>query len=922
MPLEAGTKLGPYEILAPLGAGGMGEVYRALDTKLEREVAIKVLPPLLEHNRDRLARFEREAKVLAALNHPNIAVIYGLEESSGTRAIAMELVPGETLGAKIKPAPLPLEEVLRIAGQIAEALEAAHDKGITHRDLKPANVMVTPVGSVKVLDFGLATIARPFDRESYDPSNSPTLTMGATEAGAIMGTAGYMSPEQAAGQPVDKRADIWSFGVVLWEMLTGHKLFGGETVSHTLADVLRAPIDYEKLPAETPSAIRGLLRRCLDRNVRTRLRDIGEARVVLGAPMGGAEAPPQAESLPHTEPKQTRWAWAVAAALAVGLAVAAIGWWRATRPVDQPLVRLDVDLGPDLALPIPDLAGSGVILSPDGTRLVYVASVAGGSRPKLFIRKLDQPKATELPGTDGAAGPFFSPDGQWVGFSTGAPGKLAKISVEGGAVVPLNETGGAASWGEDGAIVFGGFPKGLLRIPPGGGAPTPVTEPANEFVHWAPQILPGGKAVLFLVFGATPDVDTATIEAVTLGDHRRKVLARGGVSPHYLPTSGGAGHLVYNNKGTLFAVPFDPDKLETHGTAVPVLDDVAFDPIAGLGQFAFSSTPSGHGSLVYRRGSGAGAASGMSTLQWRDPDAPIAPPSRDSNGAANKNTLSPKPGLYTVIRFSPDGKRLAVEVREGGDQDIWVYEWQRDTWTKLTFGKGFYIEPVWSPDGRYIVFGSFSSGMFWTRADGAGQPQPLIHSKSIQGPLSFTPDGKRLAYFEDDPSSQIWTVPIEDTGGQWKAGTPERFLTTKFADVDPMFSPDGHWLAYMSNESGKNEVYVRTFPQPASGQGGKWVISTTGGQNPVWSRNGRELLYQAGDQIMSVSYTTKGDSFVPDKPRVWLAKLGGTQWDLAPDGKRIAVVTPMSTPETPKADHEVVFLQNFFDELRRRAPLR
>ncbi len=571
MRLSVGDKLGPYEILAPLGAGGMGEVYRAKDTRLKREVAVKVLPEAFARDSGRMARLQREAEVLAALNHPNTAQIYGAEEG----ALVMELVEGPTLGDLIRQGAIPLEQTLEIARQIAEALEAAHEKGIIHRDLKPANIKIKPDGTVKVLDFGLATILQPTVTGATDPADSPTLTIGATQVGAIIGTAAYMSPEQAVGKPVDRRADIWSFGVVLFEMLTGQRLFTGETASHILAGVINGDIEFGKLPSATPAAIRHLLKRCLDRDVKMRLQAIGEARVAIANAGNGAE-------LAGAAPLQSRFGivgWIAVAVLAVGAAVAGWGWWHASRPSEKPLVRLDVDLGPEISLPSPENNPmSSVAVSPDGMRLAYLAGSSAGP-PRLFTRRLDQSKAVELPGTNGAIGPVFSPDGQWIGFSAG--GKYNKISVQGGAVVPLADMPFAgAGWSEDGSIVTAAA-TGLIRIPSGGGAPTKVTELANGEVAAAfPQVLPGGKAVLFVSY-ATLSADRASVEVVTLADGHRKTLVPGGTSARYLPTANRSGHLVYTNKETLFAVPFDLDRLEARGTAVPVLDDVAYQALSG-----------------------------------------------------------------------------------------------------------------------------------------------------------------------------------------------------------------------------------------------------------------------------------------------------------------------------------------------------
>ena len=882
-----------YRITAKLGEGGMGEVYRATDTKLGREVAIKVLPESFARDPGRMARFQREAEVLASLNHPNIAQIYGVED----RALVMELVEG------VSPkGPMSFDDAWKIASQIAAGLEYAHEKGIVHRDLKPANIKVRPDGTVKVLDFGLAAILQPTVAGITDPANSPTLTIEATQVGAIMGTAGYMSPEQAVGKPVDRRADIWAFGVVLFEMMTRQRLFTGETASDILAGVIRGEIDFGKLPSATPAAIRNLLKRCLDRDAKNRLQWIGEARVAIANTGKGAESTGAA-------PLQSRFGiigWTAIAVLTVIAAVASWGWWHSSRPAEEPLVRLDVDLGAEISLPSPEnRAQSTVALSPDGTRLVYLASPSAGP-PRLFTRRLDQSKAVELPGTTGAIGPVFSPDGQWVGFSGG--GKFNKVSVQGGAVVPLADMPFAgASWSDDGSIIIAGS-TGLIRIPSGGGTSTKVTESANgEFGAAFPQVLPGGKAVLFVSY-ATLSAEKASVEVVTLADGQRKTLVPGGTSARYLPTANRSGHLVYTNKETLFAVPFDLDRLELRGTAMPVLDDVAYQALSGGAQFDVSRS----GTLVYRKRGGS-TAQGMATIQWLTPSA---------DGAGKKEPLRSKAGIYISPRLSPDGTRLAMMVMEQGGTDLWVYDLRRDAMTRLTSGGGHY-SLVWSPDSRYVFFGTARSGILWTPADGSSEPRPLTGTKTNQAPLSITSDGRWLAYSEYAGRAQIWTVPLEGTTGQWKARKPEQVLDSPFSEVSAAFSPDRKWLAYCSPATGTYEVFVQAFPNT----GGRWQVSNNGGTFPVWSLNGHDLLYQSGDQIMRVAYTAKGDRFVAEKPRVWLAKLGGfsvgfgTAWDLAPDGKRVAVVTPEEMPGVPKQDHEVVMLLNFFDELRRRAPL-
>jgi serine/threonine-protein kinase len=885
MPLSIGDKLGPYEILAPLGAGGMGEVYRARDSKLNRDVAIKVLPAALANDAQYMARFEREAQMLAALNHPNVATVYGIEQG----ALVMELVEGETLRG-----PLPPEEAIKVARQIAAGLEAAHEKGIIHRDLKPANIKLTPAGVVKILDFGLAKSANESSATSganamgANATISPTLSLEMTRAGMILGTAAYMSPEQARGKQVDKRTDIWAFGVVLCEIVTGKRLFDGEDLTETLASVVKDRPDLSAVPAN----VRCLLERCLEKDPKKRLRDIGDMELLLAEASASASIPAPWRS--------GRLPWmAAAAVLAVLLGSALWAPWRA-QPADRPLVRLNVDLGADVSLPAPNTAGSSVALSPDGMRLVY----ASGTPTRLFTRRLDQPNPTELPGTEGASAPFFSPDGHWVGFYSG--GKMNKISVEGGTVVVLGEFDGfeGASWGEDGSIFVTSKQKGL-RFPSGGGPPETVAETRNdELSLHSPQILPGGKALLLAVDYAGP-VDRTNIEAVTLADRHRKLVIRGGASPRYVAASNGVGYLVYVNHATLFAIPFDLDKLETRGTAIPMWEDVANEILVGTGQFDVSRT----GTLVYRRQT-SGGASGTMMLQWVDP-------------SGKREPLRTKPGPYRQPRLSPDGKRIALTIGEGSNTDIWVFDLQRDTMTRLTFG-GANVYSIWSPDGRYVVFNSIGKGIFQVRSDGAGQPQALSEGK-LQTPWSFAPDGKRLAYFEVTGNTQIWTVPLEEQGGRLKAGMPKQFLKSNSTDISPTFSPDGRWLAYTSNDSGRDEGYVRAFTPPPSnsggGQGGKWQISNSGGTGSRWSRIGHELMYRSGDQIMAAGYAVKGDTFVLEKPRVWIAKLGGTQWDLAPDDKRVVVLTAVDTAEAPKPEHEIVMLQNIFDELRRKVPV-
>jgi len=885
------------------------DVYQATDSKLGRSVAVKFLPEAFARDADRVARFEREARVLASLNHPNIAAIYGLEDANDKKFLVMELVPGETLAERIARGAIPMDESVAIAKQIAEALEAAHEKAIIHRDLKPANIKITADGKVKVLDFGLAK-AYEQDVANSSLSNSPTMaTMAATNAGVIFGTAGYMSPEQAAGKPVDRRTDVWSFGVVLWEMLTGKRLFEAETISHTLADVLRLPIAFDKLPAEWPRSIRNLLRRCLDRNVQNRLRDIGEARIFLENLANPSHEDELEDTATPVGLGRSKVAWLVAGVLALSLVAAAFGWWRSTRPVERPLIRLNVDLGPNA------VEGQRItaILSPDGTRIVFPIRGSNGVR-QLATRTLDQPGATAMPGTELGTDAFFSPDGQWIGFF--ADGKLKKAAVHGGAPVALcdAEDPRGGSWGDDGNIVFSPrADSGLMRVSSAGGTPPQPLSGNNDAVQLWPQVLPGGKGVLFTASANPFSWEDGDIGVVSLKTGQSKIVQHGGYSGRYLPSPYGSGHLLYVHEGTLFAVHFDLDRLETSGMPVPFLADVAGNSVSGGGQFDGSI----NGSFVYLTGK-----SNMSTsypIAWMDSSGKTTP-------------LLAKPGAYGAPRFSPDGKRLAFTAVGSRGPDVWVHDLDRDTPTQLTFTGPGNLEMAWTPDGKHIVFGSNAAGtaaMWWIRSDGSGEPQKLLERKNTGvglRPQSFTPDGRRLAYDDNVitlAGVEIWTLPLDLTDPEHpKPGKPEPFLTTAVRQVDATFSPDGKWIAYSSNESGIDDIFVRPF----GGSGGKWRISTGGGKFPTWSRTGHELFYfsLSDGRIMVTNYTVQGDSFSATKPRAWsdrpvLLSNFIRVLDLHPDGKRFAVF-PRPETEEAKGNLHVAFLLNFSDELHRRSP--
>ena len=903
MSLTPGSRIGPYEIAAQVGVGGMGEVYRALDTNLGRQVAIKILPDTFAHDSERLARFEREAKTLASLNHPNIAHIYGLEKAEGIRALVMELVEGPTLADRIAQGSIPVDEALPIARQIAEALAAAHDRGIIHRDLKPANVKVREDGTVKVLDFGLAKMLEPAGVTSPSVSRSPTITTPAmTQAGVILGTAAYMSPEQARGKDVDERADIWAFGCVLYEMLTGIRPFEAEDVSLTLSRVLQREPDFGAIPAAVPPYVWQTVRVCLQKDLFQRASDIRDVRLALdGAFHADTVVASDQQSTATIMPRRTLWTVAAVASLLA--AVAAYGWWSATRPVERPLTRLSVDLGPE-AVTAPRHTMS---LSPDGTRIVFVGRGAEGTR-QLFTRRLDEAAAMPIPGTSFGptlSMPFFSPEGDWIGFV--ADNTIKKVPARGGSVVVIAQVAPTilgASWGDDGNIIIASSEQpALLRVPASGGAVEMLKK--TDRVKFFPQALPGARNVLLNSAdnGLLNTIDDLRIDVFVVETGETKTLLQGGYEPRYLPTSSSSGHLVYVRQGTLFGVPFDPQRLETRGTPTPLLTDVGNANILdGGGQFTFSST----GTFAYLSSRSSTASY---TISWLDSSGRTTP-------------LVAQPDVYGAPRLSPDGTRLAYTVAGSKGADVWVYDLRRDTPTQLTFTRPGVREVAWAPDSKHLVYGDGDS-LWWIRADGAGQPQRILEKGSNPRPFSFSPDG-RLVFtrFGNQGLPDVWTLPV-DLGDpeRPKPGKAEAFLAESYVEVDPAFSPDGKFMAYASTELGINEVFVRKFPGP----GGKWKVSAGGGKFPAWSPKTRELFFFGGDdRIMVTSYSIDGDSFVPGKLRPWaptqILRDGVRQnFDVAPDGTRVAVF-PRPTETPTEGSLHATFLLNFFDEVRRRIP--
>ncbi|TAK16046.1 MAG: serine/threonine-protein kinase [Acidobacteria bacterium] len=883
MSLSSGSKVGQYEVGLSIGVGGMGEVYRAKDSKLGRDVALKVLPESFASDPERLARFRREAQVLAALNHPNIAQIYGFEDSGKTHALVMELVEGPTLADRISQGPIAPDEAIAIARQIALGLEAAHEQGIIHRDLKPANVKVKDDGTVKVLDFGLAKALDPMGGSSPDVMNSPTLTARSTQLGTILGTAAYMAPEQAKGRAVDRRADIWAFGVVLFEMLAGERAFKGDDVSDVLAAVLRQEIDWKVLPAGTPKKLRRVLERCLERDPKKRLRDIGDVWSDMDtadepAPVVVAPAAPRASAFSRALP------WIAAAVIAGG----AIAWSQLATPAPAPQTVVRASMG------MKDL-GIFVDVSKDGTRLAYASASGPAASSGITLRMLDQFDGKVIPGTENGAFPVFSPDGQWVAYNDLGDGSLKKIPITGGSSSKLCDCNlqGGGDWGGDNTIVFRKAGV-IMRVSGDGGTPDAVTtldSAKGESAHSRPQFLPGGKQILFTVTSK----DGAEFAVAEPGKPGHTIVARGGDNGRYVAS----GHLVFLRDKTLFTVPFDLKRLAVVGSEVPVVEDVSTLGPPGTADYSVSST----GLLAYFGGAG----SQGTTLAWSD----------------RSGVSKPLPGQsqqqWGTGRLSPDGKFVANGITDGkGVRDIWTFDVTRGTLTRLTFGASGDTNdfPVWSQDNRRVFFSGIVGGKFGlyaVPADASSKATLVLATDSEARPTSVTPDGKTLLFQAVGAGKRLenFQVPITADGTGKPTPLHERIGNESGAQV----SPDGRWVAYVSNESGTDEVYVLPYPGP----GPKIRVSLDGGSTVRWTRDGRELLYWANvpqSRLIAVDVSTT-PTFKAGQPHELFRQPSTTTWDVTTDKNRLLI--ELSSRQNGSVLNIVT---NWFDELRRRAPAK
>ncbi len=892
MALEAGTRLGPYDILSPLGAGGMGEVYLAFDSKLDRNVAIKVLPETMTRDKERVARFEREAKLLASLNHPNIAAIHGFDDSEGIRFLIMEYVEGETLSQRLDGGPFPVEDALDVAKQMAEALEAAHEKGVIHRDLKPGNVMVRPDGTVKVLDFGLA---KAMAEESSGPvaADAPTITVNHTRPGVILGTAAYMSPEQARGKPLDKRTDIWSLGCVLYECLTGKRAFDGGTATDVMSQIITSEPDFTLLPDKVPVSAERLLRRCFDKDSKKRLRDAGEIRVLIDE----YQVAPSSEKADvfSRQTHRKRYptapcAWAVVALL--GIALTYSQWGLDSRTLPRRVSRWSIALPQKSRV---DTMGYGgkyeysklLAVSPDGLHVAFTVRDEWGY-VDLRVRDVDKYSSRPLPGTTNARAPFFSPDGHWVGFL--ADRIIKRVALGGGSPQDVCEVDSAsfdASWAADGETIVYATDEGLWRVAASGGVADRLTAPQvddGEVGHHLPRITPDGRHVLFSV-STTPVEDLALLSLDTL---KWKTVVRDASQGQLFPPD----RLVFARTGELMGVRFDVETGEMLGTPVSLLESVHTTP--GLGgvvvtHFDVSDT----GTLAYLPQSNEAV---VDQLLWVGQD-------------GEETVITSGPGTWVHPRLSPDGHRVSFDVHSlEGMRDIHLYDLERCQRRQFTRG-GSSWESVWRPDGDYISYmsGHPSAGwsIWWARTDYSTDSAEVLHPSSHAIPMSWTPDGQSLLYYELAEGG-IWTLsPNGDSEAKLllKGLSNERF---------PTLSWDGKWIAYVADESDRREVFVQSFP----GLGPKHRISNNGGGEPVWSRDGSRLFFREGNQMLSAQVEYE-PSFRASTPVVLFsgeydaAPLGHQHYDISLDGKKFLMIKHGQ----PSGPSELRVVQNWFEEL-------
>jgi serine/threonine protein kinase/Tol biopolymer transport system component len=921
MALATGTRLGRYEIVGLLGAGGMGEVYRARDPGLGRTVALKVLPASVAADQERLRRFEQEARAAGALNHPNVLAVHDVGSHEGTPYVVSELLEGETLRDRLRrgvPGPRKASE---LAMQAAQGLAAAHEKGIVHRDLKPENLFLTRDGRLKILDFGLAKL-----REDSRNVGSEDETATRTRPGVVLGTSAYLSPEQARGLPVDPRCDIFTLGVVLYEMLAGRRPFAGGTTAELMAAILREdPPALGSVDERIPRGLARIVQRCLEKDPNERFqhaRDLAFALEVVGG--DGAQAPQP--STPASGWRNAGWA---AAGLVIGALVGALGpWSRVPSPTPRPIARLSLSLTPaeqvgGVSRSEAAYAGFGrpsraaVLVSPDGRFVVF--NGATGATWRLYLRRMDEKQASPIPGTEGALNPFLSPDGRWLAFwvATGTgpsereKGELRKVGLSGGIPVTLCETADlyGASWGPDDTIVFANRTGGLQRVSSTGGRPETLTRPhASEYSHRLPQVLPGAHAVLFTVRPGAVGWRHAHPAVHVLATGERRDLNVAGADARYVPS----GHLLFVREGTLFGVPFDLARLRTRGSPVPLLENVmqavnATNTYLETGAAQFSVSESGV--LVFLEG-GVYPDLGRS-LAWVDREGRVDP-------------LSIPAKSYWSPRLSPDGRRAAVRTTKRGELQIEILDIARGSLTPLTHG-GTELFPVWAPDGERLAYVSMRAGsseLLWTPADGSGPPERLATSESLLIPCSWSPDGRELLLVEErqrDADTDVLALQFDGTTRE-----PRRLPHSLFAESHPALSPDGRWLAYVSSESGEQEVYLRPYPGP----GARTRVSIQGGNSPTWAASGRELFFQAPSErpdvsrMMAVAVTTSPSLAVGRPGRLFEGRFGKASpcgdYAVTRDGRRFLMVQTLDGPSRPATRIEVVL--NWVEELKRRVP--